>query len=201
MARKAATAPESRDGIWPSTRRLTGEVWAAVTGTKDNVQMRLHLVRFRPGRDRTPKDIGPVALANPDYTEFVGKDGKPLANHHGFIKTPDAKTRSRFGILGVAQGLDVKIGHFFSLYGVETTDTINTPLFSHAYTDLYDPFTHTGILTTTKLSDAWAVQAYGRNLTDTRGELSANYSQWYKAVTVEVPRTLGLTFSYKFRGT
>jgi outer membrane receptor protein involved in Fe transport len=49
--------------------------------------------------------------------------------------------------------------------------------------------------------DAWAVQAYGRNLTDTRGELSANYSQWYKAVTVEVPRTLGLTFSYKFRGT
>jgi hypothetical protein len=60
---------------------------------------------------------------------------------------------------GVAQGLDVKIGHFFSLYGVETTDTINTPLFSHAYTDLYDPFTHTGILTTTKLSDAWTVQA------------------------------------------
>jgi hypothetical protein len=47
-----------------------------------------------------------VALANPDYTEFVGKDGKPLANHHGFIKTPDGKTRSHFGILGVAQGLD-----------------------------------------------------------------------------------------------
>ncbi len=84
----------------------TGEVWAAVTGTKDNVQMRLHLVRFRPGHDRTPKDIGPVALANPDYTEFVGKDGKPLANHHGFIKTPDGKTRSHFGILGVAQGPD-----------------------------------------------------------------------------------------------
>jgi hypothetical protein len=59
----------------------------------------------------------------------------------------------------VAQGMDVKIGHFFSQYGVETTDTINTPLFSHAYTDLYDPFTHTGILTTTKLSDAWTVQA------------------------------------------
>ncbi|HEV7998350.1 MAG TPA: outer membrane beta-barrel protein [Planctomycetaceae bacterium] len=59
----------------------------------------------------------------------------------------------------IAQGMDVKIGHFFTLYGVETTDTINTPLFSHSYTDLYDPFTHTGILTTTKLSDAWTVQA------------------------------------------
>jgi len=59
----------------------------------------------------------------------------------------------------VAQGMDVKIGHFFSQYGVETTDTINTPLFSHSYTDLYDPFTHPGILTATKLSDAWTVQA------------------------------------------
>ncbi len=59
----------------------------------------------------------------------------------------------------IAQGMDVKIGHFFSQYGVEMTDTINTPLFSHSYTDLYDPFTHTGILTTTKLSGTWTVQA------------------------------------------
>jgi iron complex outermembrane receptor protein len=48
--------------------------------------------------------------------------------------------------------------------------------------------------------DAWAVQAYGQNLTDTQGELSANYSQWYKAVTVTRPRVLGIRFSYKFAG-
>jgi outer membrane receptor protein involved in Fe transport len=47
---------------------------------------------------------------------------------------------------------------------------------------------------------AWAVQAYGQNLSDTRGQLSANYAQWYKAVTVNRPRTLGLRFTYRFTG-
>ena len=48
--------------------------------------------------------------------------------------------------------------------------------------------------------DAWLVQIYGENLTDTRAELYANYWQWYKAITVNRPRTIGLRFSYKFSG-
>jgi hypothetical protein len=83
----------------------TGEVWAAVTGSKEGVQHRLHLVRYRPG-DAAPRDLGPVAVANPDFTEFVGKDGKPLPHHAGFSKTPDGKTTSHYVILGVAQGKD-----------------------------------------------------------------------------------------------
>lgn len=59
----------------------------------------------------------------------------------------------------IAQGMDVKVGRFFALYGVETNDAISNALFSHAYTFVYDPFTHTGVVTTTKLSDAWTVQA------------------------------------------
>jgi hypothetical protein len=39
---------------------------------------------------------------------------------------------------------------------------------------------------------AWLVQVYGENLTDTRAELYANYSQWYKGITVSRPRTIGL---------
>jgi iron complex outermembrane recepter protein len=49
-------------------------------------------------------------------------------------------------------------------------------------------------------SDAWLVQVYGENLTDTHAQLYANYTQWYKAVTVSRPRTIGLRFSYKFSG-
>ena len=45
---------------------------------------------------------------------------------------------------------------------------------------------------------AWLVQAYGENLTDTQGELYANYTQWYKAITVSRPRTIGLRLTYKF---
>ena len=46
--------------------------------------------------------------------------------------------------------------------------------------------------------DSWLVQIYGENLTDGRAELYANYWQWYKAVTVSRPRTIGLRFGYKF---
>jgi iron complex outermembrane receptor protein len=46
--------------------------------------------------------------------------------------------------------------------------------------------------------DAWLVRVYGQNLTDTRAQLYANYTQWYKGVTVSRPRTIGLRFSYKF---
>jgi hypothetical protein len=59
----------------------------------------------------------------------------------------------------VAQGLDIKIGRFFALYGVETNDAISNALCSHASTFIYDPFTHTGILATTKLTNSWTVQA------------------------------------------
>ena len=48
--------------------------------------------------------------------------------------------------------------------------------------------------------DAWLVQLVGENLTDTRAQLYSSYSQAYKAVTVNRPRTIGLRFSYTFSG-
>jgi outer membrane receptor protein involved in Fe transport len=48
--------------------------------------------------------------------------------------------------------------------------------------------------------DAWLVQLYGENLTDTRAELYANYFEYYKGITVSRPRTIGLRVSYSFRG-
>jgi hypothetical protein len=59
----------------------------------------------------------------------------------------------------IARGMDVKVGRFFAQYGVEANDAISNALASHAYTFIYDPFTHTGVLTTTKLTDGWSVQA------------------------------------------
>jgi iron complex outermembrane recepter protein len=48
--------------------------------------------------------------------------------------------------------------------------------------------------------DAWTAQLYGENLSDTRAQLFANYSEGYKAVTVNRPRTIGVRFSYSFGG-
>jgi hypothetical protein len=59
----------------------------------------------------------------------------------------------------VARGMDVRFGRVFCQYGIETIDAPGNALFSHAYTQIYDPFTHTGLMTTTRLTDAWAVQA------------------------------------------
>jgi len=58
----------------------------------------------------------------------------------------------------VGRGLDVKVGRFFAQFGVEANDAPSTPLASRGYTFIYDPFTHTGVLTTLKLTDAWSVQ-------------------------------------------
>ena len=49
--------------------------------------------------------------------------------------------------------------------------------------------------------DAWSVTLYDVNLTDKKADLYANARQWYKAVTINRPRTVGLTFSYRFAGT
>jgi hypothetical protein len=59
----------------------------------------------------------------------------------------------------VARGLDVKVGRVFCQYGVEANDAVINALASHSYTFIYDPFTHTGIMATVKLTDAWSVQA------------------------------------------
>jgi hypothetical protein len=59
----------------------------------------------------------------------------------------------------VGRGLDIKFGRVFCQYGVESNEAISNFLLSHAYTFIYDPFTHTGIMTTLKLTDVWSVQA------------------------------------------
>lgn len=59
----------------------------------------------------------------------------------------------------VGRGLDVKVGRVFCQYGVEANDAVSNALWSHAYTFIYDPFTHTGVMSTLKLTDAWSVQA------------------------------------------
>lgn len=58
----------------------------------------------------------------------------------------------------IGKGLDVKLGRFFSPYGVESIDSTQSPLASRAYTFIYNPFTHTGLLTTLKISETITIQ-------------------------------------------
>jgi hypothetical protein len=58
----------------------------------------------------------------------------------------------------VGRGLDVKVGRFFAQDGAESNAAIENPLGSRTYCYIYDPFTHTGVVTTLKLTNAWSVQ-------------------------------------------
>ena len=58
----------------------------------------------------------------------------------------------------IGAGLDVKVGRFFAQFGQENIDTTQNYFASRSYTFIYDPFTHTGLLTTLKIDDTWSVQ-------------------------------------------
>ena len=83
----------------------TGDVWAAVTiGSPQGIRL-AHLVTYHPG-DKRPRDLGPISIRNPDYTQFTDKAGKPLPAHGGIFKTPDGVTTTRHVLLGICQARD-----------------------------------------------------------------------------------------------
>jgi hypothetical protein len=78
-----------------------GTMWAAITEPHSKVGQLLHLVSYRPG-DKAPRDHGPVSVSNPDFTEFVDKNAKPLPFHGGFGKIGNVTT-TKYVILGVCE--------------------------------------------------------------------------------------------------
>jgi hypothetical protein len=88
----------------------SGTVWSATTeaAPKPESFRLLHLTSYRPG-DKAPIDHGPVAIHNPDYTEFKDKAGKPLPFHGGIFQTADGTWTTKHVILGVSEGLNNKI--------------------------------------------------------------------------------------------
>ncbi|MEO2032737.1 MAG: hypothetical protein ABGZ35_11695 [Planctomycetaceae bacterium] len=82
----------------------SGAAWCAVTEKVDGINL-LHLVRYRP-RDKAPVDLGAVAVRNLGFSDFKGKDDKPLPFHGGFTKLKNEKTVTRYVILGVCETKD-----------------------------------------------------------------------------------------------
>ena len=132
--------------------------------------------------------------SNPSGSPF-GAVGSPLAQSPPF----EGNIRVRYDFLVKEYDAFVQVAGTHQDESFATTNSLQTDLQGNPINYKLPAFS-TMDASFGISKDAWAVQAYGQNLTDTRGELSANYSQWYKAVTVIRPRTMGLTFSYKFTG-
>ena len=58
----------------------------------------------------------------------------------------------------VAEGLNIRMGRFISIPGIEAQLAPNNYVYTHSLLYAVDPFTDTGILATVKLNDRWLVQ-------------------------------------------
>jgi len=140
--------------------------------------------------DGAPIDFSALKLSNPG-----GALGSPLAGAPPF--QGNIRARYEFPFNGYVAFAQIDAVH--QSHSLATTDQLSLDLQGNttAY-DLPAFTTYDGAIGVGK--DAWLVQVYGENLTDTRAQLYANYSEWYKAITVSRPRTINLRFSYKFSG-
>ncbi len=59
----------------------------------------------------------------------------------------------------VAQGLNVRVGRFASVPGIEVEAAPSNYMFTHSLLSIYSPFTVSGVVGTVKLNTQWLLQA------------------------------------------
>jgi outer membrane receptor protein involved in Fe transport len=139
-----------------------------------------------------------------DFNSLQTFSGQSLANPAGTLGSPLAgapafqgNIRARYEIALNGYEAFAQLGVVYQSHSLATTDQLGLDLQGNFVAYHLPPFTtYDSALGVGK--EAWLVQLYGENLTDTRAQLYANYSLNYKAITVNRPRTIGLRFSYKF---
>ena len=142
-----------------------------------------------------------------DFSTLTSGSGRVPPNPSGLIGSPlagapefEGNLRVRYDLAFNGYDAFVQLGAVHQSHALSTTDKLALDPQGHstAY-DLPAFTTLDGAIGTGK--DAWTVQLYAENLTDTRAELYGNYAEFYKAITVNRPRTIGVRFGYKFSGT
>jgi iron complex outermembrane recepter protein len=146
--------------------------------------------------DGTPIDFSTlVTFSGAKVPDLRGVLGSPLAGApplQGNVRVRYEATFNNYNAFG-------QIGVAHQSHSLSTTDQLTHDLQGNSTAYNLPAFTTLdGSVGVGK--DPWLIQLYGENLTDTRAQLFANYGEYYKAVTVNRPLTVGLRFSYKFVG-
>jgi outer membrane receptor protein involved in Fe transport len=118
--------------------------------------------------------------------------GSPLANAPPF----QGNIRARYEIPFDDYTWHVQAGAQHtdhSIADVVTQGTLGPPDYDLAPYTTYDAAA--GVA-----KDAWEVEFFGQNLTDTRAQLFITSNSYVQLTTVNRPRVMGLRFSYKFSG-
>jgi outer membrane receptor protein involved in Fe transport len=149
---------------------------------------------------------GPLKGQPINFSSFKDASGNPLANPTGELGDPlagspkfQANLRARYEWAMGDYLPFMQIGVQHQGDSLSSTDRLTKDLQGNSIA--YDNPAFTEFDAAVGVArDAWVVQAYGQNLGDKRAELYSDARQWYKAVTVDRPRTVGVRFSYKFPG-
>jgi hypothetical protein len=111
-------------------------------------------------RDHVDWGFHLTALFGTDYRYTTGK---------GYWNTPWVRDHRQYGFdptleyvdiyfPHVAQGMNLRIGRYISVPGIEAQLAPNNYTFSHSLLYAIDPFTDTGAIATIKLNDQWLIQ-------------------------------------------
>jgi hypothetical protein len=101
-----------------------------------------------------------TALFGTDYRFTTAKgyfSSQLLDHHHQYGFDPTLEYIDIY-IPQVADGMNVRLGRFISVPGIEAQLAPNNYIFSHSLLYAIDPFTDTGLIATIKLNDQWLVQ-------------------------------------------
>jgi hypothetical protein len=101
-----------------------------------------------------------TALYGADYRYTFAKglfSGQWLNDHHQYGFDPTMEYLDLY-LPHVAQGMNLRLGRFISVPGIEAQLAPNNYIFSHSLLYAIDPFTDTGLIATIKLNDQWLVQ-------------------------------------------
>src|SRR6202047_2906231 len=98
-----------------------------------------------------------TALYGTDYRFTIAKgylSGQLLNDHHQYGFDPALEYVELY-IPQVAQGMNLRVGRFISVPGIEAQLAPNNYIFGHSLLYAIDPFTDTGLMATFKLNDKW----------------------------------------------
>jgi iron complex outermembrane receptor protein len=136
-------------------------------------------------------------LTNSPY--LIGINGQPITsfpNPYGPTGSPLAQSPPFEGNLRIRYEYD--IGEYQAFWQAGGTHQ------AHSYSaagniQIYDQASFSTYDASTGVSrGAWSLQVYGQNLTDTRANLFSSDAQFVHAEIVNRPRTVGLSYSFKF---
>jgi len=101
-----------------------------------------------------------TALFGTDYRYTIDKGyfvSQLIGDHRQYGFDPTLEYIDIY-IPQVSDGMNVRIGRFISVPGIEAQLSPNNYVFSHSLLYSVDPFTDTGVMATIKFSDPWLIQ-------------------------------------------